>query len=439
MPTFADEVGFLLKDVFVGSVVTQFAKDQLWMNVLQKDGKFVVPGGGRQIVFPIHDERNTGGGAVAQDSALPPGGKQSGAQGTSTLTNQYFGVRISSKLIQAAKTDKQAFENAMSFEMKHVKDDMLNGLSRQCWGDGTGVLGTIDSISGAGPYVIQLTDSAIPAYRPLTRFIRPGQVITILDGSFGAVASQVGITVLAVDDVNGTFTVAANTNITTPSGYKVTAYLSHTAGVATGYELTGILSQFGSNTSTLYGINPADHPRWVPGFLSSVNQDPNEQNLSIMQQSLMALGTNPTLCVTSPGVMTKYKNGLLTYKRVVFDKGNDSIPGGVAGVKDIDKMSGPEIVDVGPMLVDNTTPQGVDPNTSLLWMGNPEHMGFQEAGDLHWMDEDGEILKFLVGNDSVASPSFPTYVGKLEWFLEMINQKRNSGGLLTSVNTQAVL
>lgn len=436
MPTFQDEVGFLLKDVFVGTVVTQFAKDHLWMNVLQKDGKFVVPGGGRQIVFPIHDERNTGGGAVAEDSALPPGGKQSGAQGTSKLTNQYFGVRLSSKVIHAAKTEKQAFENAMSFEMKHVKDDMINGLSRQAWGDTTGVLGTIASISGAGPYTLTLSNTSIPSFRPLTRFIRPGQIITILDGSFGAVASQVGVTVLSVDEVNGTFTVAANTNITSPAGYKVTAYLSHLGGQALGYEMTGIVGQFGSNTSVLYGIDPAVHSRWTPGYLSNVNQDPSEQNLSIIQQSLMALGTNPTLCITSPGVMTKYKNSLLTYKRVVFDKGNDSIPGGVEGVKDIDKLTGPEIVDVGPMLVDNTTPQGVDPNTSLLWMGNPEHMGFQEAGDLHWMDEDGEILKFIVGSDTVASPSFPTYVGKLEWFLEMINQKRNSGGLLTSCNIQ---
>lgn len=433
MPTLA-QVSYLLKNVYLGEVVDQFPKDQLWLSLLERDSRFLT-GGGNQAIWPIHDERNTGGGATPSEGTLIPPGQQNGAQANQTLQDLTWGVLLSEKVIHAAKSSEQAFENVMTYEMERVMDDMKNDISRQCWGDTNGVLGTISAITGGGPYTITLSTTAVPRYFPLTRFIRNSQLITVLNSDYSAVASQVGVTVSSVSDAAGTFTLPTNTNLAV--GQVITKYQANTNGnTGPGNELQGIRGIFGSTTSTIFAINPSVNPRWIPGYLSTNNTDPTEQVLGLTQAYLSAYGTAPTLCVTHPLAQVKYKNSLLTYKRVVFEGGNAKIKGGVEGMKEIDKLSGPEIADIGPMLSDNTCPLGTDPNTAYLWMGNPKHMFFQEAGDLHWMEEDGKILKFLVGNATVASPSSPKYVGYLAWYLSLCCDKRNSGALLTSVNIQ---
>ena len=86
------------------------------------------------------------------------------------------------------------------------------------------------------------------------------------------------------------------------------------------------------------------------------------------------------------------------------------------------------------MIPDSNTPTGSQANTFCLWMGKIDSVFIGEAGPMHWMDENGNILDKITAGASITSPSLAQYVGYLEHFWQIGCFRRKSGAFANNVN-----
>lgn len=432
MPGTVSDVSYLLKNMYMDNeTIEQWADATLLYQVFKKDSKFV-KGTAKDsgFLWPIEDERNTRGGAFPLSGAnamkfIPPGNR-TGAQGSSTLKGTEIGVIFDDILFEAAKDSDQAFYNVTKRNMTTLFEDAKNQSSRMMWGDGSGVLGSVGSISGT---TITLADTGM-RFSPLTLFLRPGQLITFLTSAYASIANQAGVEIVAVDDANGQIEVADVTGLAATN--VITMYLAHDAGSTTGNEPTGLIAQFG-NTNTLFNIDPNDHPRWVPGYLQTTPTDPTTQLFRQMFTAIRVAGgdSSEKTLISHPTVQDKYGLSFEQLQRIV---NTSDIPAGLKISTNLNDMKGIKIADIGVLLADLNTPQGTAPDTFYLWQGNPDKMAVEQAGDMHWFEQSGQVLWPLIGSASVGSETTARWVAYAVQYWELINMKRNTGGLHTAVN-----
>lgn len=436
MPGTVSDVSYLLKNMYMDNkTIEQWAAATLLYQLFKRDSKFVKGTAKDQgFLWPIEDERNTRGGAFPLSGSnamkfIPPGGR-TGTQGSSTLKGTEIGVIFDDILFEAAKDSDQAFYNVTKRNMSTLFEDAKNQDSRMLWGDGSGVLGTVGSINGN---VITLADTGM-RFSPLTLFLRPGQLVTFLHSNYDTIANYAGISIVASDDVNGQIEIDDASGLV--EGDVIVMYLAHDAGSTTGNEPTGLISMFG-NTSSLFNIDPDDYPRWVPGYLSSTPTDPTTQLFRQMFTGIRTKGgdSSKKSLISHPTVQDKYGLSFEQLQRIV---NSSEIPAGLKISGDLNALKGLEIADIGTLYADLNTPQGTEPNTFYLWMGNPDKMAIEQAGDMHWFEQSGQVLWPLIGSAAVGSETVARWVAYAVHYWEPILFKRNSGGLHTAVNCLTV-
>lgn len=431
------EAGYLLKSVYLSNdQIEQFAEDTILFKLFKKDNRWVKNVGAGQgtntpttygMVWPIETGRNTRVGFfnLSSPSLLPPDGR-SGAQAFTNLAAGSASLLLDAILFEAAKNDDQAFENVVERNMTTLFEDLQNSESRVMWGNGNGQLGVVGSVNGQ---VVTLDNSLSGRFLPVTKFTQVNALLTILSPT-GTDRTVNGGLVTACNDITGTFTISAGTSLASvQAGDFIYTYQSFTAGSSTGIEPLGLNAYFGNN-NTVAGVNPSTQSKWTPATIITNNTDPTEAVLEQMRSYISTYGAKANVAVTHPLVISKFSIGLLTYKRIT----STDIPGGVKTYEDANKLEGPEMVGLGPIIPDSNTPLGAGNNTAWLWMGNKESIFLGEAGPMHWMDEDGQILKPIVGSASVSSPTQAQYVAYLLHYWQMGVYRRRSGAMATSMN-----
>lgn len=417
------------KNVYLKLVQKQFPKNQLGLSLCKRDSKFLT-GGGTKAFWYLWTTRNPSAGTYPDGGPFPNPGQQNGVQASAALKNHVIALQFEEKIFFAAESDPQSFVNEFDHEIKGGMDDLKNEVSRQWWNDGTNTLGSVASASGT---TITLSATAVPRYSPLTRFIQPNGYYTFVDGNTNAITNATNVQVTAVSDTNGTLTVAAAVatavNGATGTVTVVKGNASQTGGSAyTATDTQGLRSI--ANTTTIYGVNPATgvQQSFQVATLRTGNEDPTESMLSIMKAKIVLNGPVPKVIVTDPLVQARYGNLITTYKRYT---NTTTIKGGVDVTEDIDTLKGPDFAGVGPILIDNNCPLGVNSNTAHLCMFEPDHLFYQQAGDIHWRNKDGNILRGVTG-----SPAYPLYQAELVWFSELCSDRRNAFAMHTNVNQQ---
>lgn len=417
------------KNVYLKLVQKQFPKNQLGLSLCKRDSKFLT-GGGTAAYWYLWTERNASAGSYPNGGPFPNAGQQNGVQANAALKNHVAAIQVEEKVFYAAESDSQSFVNVFDQQIKGGMEDLKNEISRQWWNDGSNTLGSVASASGT---TITLSATAVPRYSPLTRFIRPNGYYTFVDGSLNCITSATNVQVTAVSDVNGTLTVAGAvaTAVNGASGTVtvVKGNASQVGGSAyTSTDTQGLRSVAG--TGTIYGVNPATgvNQSFQAATVRTSNEDPTESMLSLMKAKVVLQGPVPKVIVTDPLVQARYGNLITTYKRYT---NTTEIKGGVDVTEDIDVLTGPDFAGVGPILIDNNCPLGVGTNTAHLCMFNPEHLFYQQAGDIHWRDKDGNMLRSVTG-----FPAYPIYQAELVWFSELCSDRRNAFALHTNVNQQ---
>lgn len=184
-----------------------------------------------------------GFGFGAEGEATPKSGGVRFERFETEARDMYVTIMISEKAVKLTGS-AGAMANALDTEIKGAYDTAKWNVGRALFGNGTGILTTIEAVSGST--TITVAD---------TKYVKEGLIIDIYED--GEVApSEEQRRIVAVDRDNKTITVSG-TNITCGSGF-ITVQNSYDR------EITGLGAIFDENITTLYGITKVDNPFIYP-------------------------------------------------------------------------------------------------------------------------------------------------------------------------------
>ena len=193
---------------------------------------------------------NGGVGAGTEEGDLPSAAGNNYEQFVITLKNLYGTIEISDKAVRASENNVGAFVNLLSAEMEGLVRSSSFNFGRMLFGDGSGVLAEVSSVSGTTVTVGSVKN------------IVEGMVVDFLDEG-SAVSGAEGRRILSVDRDNKTFTVSGGTLTGVDEGAQVCVQGSYNL------ELTGLGAIF-KTTGSLYGIDRATHKWMIPYIKTSV-------------------------------------------------------------------------------------------------------------------------------------------------------------------------
>lgn len=382
----------ILKEVYGPRVENQLQNEIVALKRIERTSDGVTETvGGKYVDFPIKVGRNNGLGYRAEMGALPTAGKQSYQEVHVPLRYGYGRVQFTGQLMQLVKTNTQAFVNSMDDEMEGLKDDIAKDSARIAYGDGIGHLAAVTA-DGAN-------------------------TVTVDNVQYLDVGMKIDIALTA-----SPYTVLASGRLITAinEGTKVVTYDGADAAADATYSLyrTGSAglepSGFGvivDDAATLHGLAVATEAKWasVIDANGGVNRALSESLMIKLCDNIRRKGGKVTVIFTSLGVRRAYFN-LLTQQRRYAD--TKEFAGGFSGLA---FNYGTEI----PVVED------VDCQPNRMVFLNEKELKIYQSKDWHWADEDGNVLKNVVGYDA-----FEAFMRK---YWEIGTSRRNSHGQLKDI------
>ena len=361
-----------LKNVYLGVVANQLnVKANPLLARIKRSSKDVW---GKEIRKLAPYGINGGIGAGSETDALPFASGNGYVQFVADLKNLYGKIEISDKAVRASANNIGAFVNLLSDEMEGLVKASSFNLGRMLYGDGTGLLATVSSVSG--------------------KVVTCNKVNNLIEGMLVDVYSSTGkvntspLTIIYVDRVNKTFTYSSSATVTISSGYSI--YVQGSKD----YEITGLGKIFDSSATSIYGVSKTDYP-WLKAYVDST-----EKTISdiVIQEAIdfldMNVDSQVNFITCSSQVRRYYQEYLSAYRR------NVDITELEGGYKTITHNGIPVVAD-----------RFVDEDT--MYLLNTNDFTLHELCDWKWIEgEDGRILKQTQG--------YPTYSATLVKYAELI-------------------
>jgi len=327
---------------------------------LERDSQSVE---GSQIVMALRYGRSGGIGSGSDIGDLPTPNSRKTKQAKWETKNLYARIMISEKTIKAARSNKGAFANLLTQELDDILQDAKDNLSRQCFGDGNGILATISAVAGN---VLTLTAGSVD-------YFAEGMMIDIHNGSNNTKRNSDPVEVTVVDEDNNKITINS-----VPTGTAANDFIC----VQNSYnqELTGLKAVF--EASSLYGIDRSTN-KWLNAKRINVNGEISEVKIQeAIDWAFKKAGANINFLVCSDGVRRAYLYLLQSQKRQVNTlelKGGWTALEYAGGQKPIG------------LTFDRYAPSGT------LDALDTEDWKMYDMGDWDWMDRDGAILSRVSG------------------------------------------
>jgi len=350
--------------------------------------------GGKSFTIPLHVTRNEAANVGRpEDGTLPTAGQQGYTEAIVPNKYTYSTLRITGPVMAAAKSNAQAFVDALTSEMKGLVNDTRRAYNRQLQGNGIDKLATIVSVgSYTSSTALVVGDglsnvfSHLPAGDPITvDVLQP-------DASYAAVTNGTGLITRGSAVATG-FNATFSTNITggTAAAAGDIIVVSGTQSGTTGYApmgLEGIIDNADPAllSGGLHGLTVAANPKWAAQVVGSYS---SLQDISfpLIQSALSELAMNSDrseadikFFLMNYGVRDKYVE-LCTQERGWYN--TMVIDGGFEAVEYNGK----------PFVPDNQTKRntifGVCPDTLKI---------YETSEGWDWMDEDGAVLARDVNN-----------------------------------------
>lgn len=354
---------------------------------------------GKEVIFDTHIGRNHGVGARNVREKLPTAGAQKYKQAHLYLTNLYGAIEVDGQLFEQAAEDYQAFINVVDMEITGLKRDLAVDLNRQVYGDGTGTIGVVSSVSGQDIVV----DS--------THYFQVGMVLTGIDPSTGAVADSGNeLEVTAIDESSETITVTGTISALAANDLLVRA--SNTTN-SYGKEWTG-LGAIVDDTSELHEIDPADYPTWkstvetlgsvgTPGTLT-------ELDLINLVQKVDKQGGDVDVMLASPGVYNAYWNLLQGFRQFT---NSATLTGGQRSFT-FEALGKPI-----RFVSDYAAPKGT------LYALSSKEIVVNRKRDWSWMDRDGSMWSRVADTDAYEARYFQ--------YSQLGTYRRNAHAVLSNI------
>lgn len=341
---------------------------------------------GKEIVKVAPFGINGGVGAGDELSELPTSAGNNYVKFVSELKNLYGKIEISDKAIRASQNNAGAFVNLLNAEMEGLIKASTFNFGRMLYGDGTGILATISSVTTG----VVACDSV--------RNLIEGLVVDIYSEAKAVLVK--GAIIVSVDRANKTFTC----NKTLPE--TVTAKCFVTVQNSYGKELTGLGAIFG--TGKLYGVDRSVNSWMTPYTKTSVGSISDAVIQTAIDYLDENMGSEVDFIVCSSDVKRLYQTYLNSYKR------NVDIMELQGGFKAMTYNGIPVVSD---RFVESGT----------MYLLNTKEFALHQLCDWQWLaGEDGRILKQNAG--------YPTYSATLVKYADLICNKPAGQAKLSGIN-----
>lgn len=355
---------------------------------------------GKEVVFDTHIGRNQGIGARNVREILPTAGAQKYKQAHLYLTNLYGAIEVDGQLFEQAAEDYQAFINVVDMEIQGLKRDLAVDLNRQVYGDGSGTIGVVASVSGQN---ITVDD---------THWFQEGMILDAVDTSDGTKTNGTGhLTVTFINDTTNVITVTG----TIGAGVEADNVLVRASNGANSYgkEWQG-LSAIVDDTSVLHEIDPAEYPTWkatvealgsagTPGTLT-------ELDLINLVQKVDRKGGDVDVMLASPGVYNAYWNLLQGFRQFT---NTASLTGGQRSFT-FEALGKPI-----RFVSDYAAPKGT------LYALSSKEIVLNRKKDWSWMDRDGSMWSRVADTDAYEARYFQ--------YSQLGTYRRNAHAVLSNI------
>lgn len=386
-------VNNILKEIYQGRIREQLQNEIIGLKRIEGSSDGIeTTVGGKYVTFPLRVRRNQGIGYRAEDSALPTAGQQGYASVRIGLKYGYGRIRITGQVMKLAKTNPQAFANAMDKEMTGLKDDIRKDSARIFYGDGSGKV----AVANAAGTTTTLVS-------PNVQYVQVGMVVDLYDVANALVAGGPR-TITAINKGTGTVTFTPAAGAATASGHYIVRqgnYNLEPAGLALAVAATG----------QYQNLDPASEPEWaaVVNANGGTNRALSEALMIRMVDDVRVNGGKTSLILTSLGLRRAYFNLLVQNRRYVDTK---TYAGGYIGLP---FNSGREI----PVVED------VDAPPNIQWYLDESCFTVYREEPWSWIDADGDIFKWVVNYDA--------WEAVLAQYWELGLDRRNAQGKLADL------
>lgn len=393
-------VNNIMKEVYQGRIQDQLQNEIVGIKRIEKTSNGVTSEvGGKYVTFPVRVKRNPAIGYRNEMEQLQNPGYQGYASVRVGLKYGYGRVRISGQTMELAKTNYQAFANAMDYEVNGLKNDIAKDVNRIFYGDGTGTLAVSTALGSASA---SFQTAALTG----AQYVDTSLIVDIVTPSTGAVKAT-GVTISAVNKATGVVTLGSAQ--TWASG-DVLVRTGNGRLSSVNREPNG-LGSIVAATGALFNIDPASEASWaaVVNANGGTNRALSEGLMIKMTDDVRVNGGNTSLVLTSLGVRRAYFNLLVQQRRYTDTK---EFAGGIRGLA---FNNGREI----PVVED------VDAPASKAWFLDESTLTIYRSTDWSWLDTDGNVWKWLADYDA--------FQAVLHSYWELGVNRRNGNGLLADI------
>lgn len=365
MPATMTTVDAILKEIYGPRIEDQLQSEVVALKRIERTSDGVVETvGGKYVDFPIRVGRNHGQGYRNENEQLPAAGEQKYAEVHVPLKYGYGRVRLTGQVMQLADKNYQAFASAMDREMEGIKDDLAKDSNRIVYGDGTGLLATVnDTAAGSATHAV---DSVL--------YLEIGMKIDVLTKSNGAST----VTNTKITDINGL-------NVTTEASYTGATTLGFYRTGSYGREPTG-LAKIVAASGALHNVDPNTERKWAAIVKANggTNRALSEGLMIETADAVRVNGGKTSLILNSLGVRRSYFNLLTQQRRYANTK---EFAGGFTGLA---FNYGTEV----PVVEDVDHPAGT------MYFLDEDKIKVYQNKDWHWADDDGNVLKWVTDYDA---------------------------------------
>lgn len=364
----------ILKEYYIPPVVEQLNNEVLVVQRLEARDQEIF---GKEAYLPIHSSRSGGVGArgeYAGSANLPAAGNQGYNKAVYDLKYLYGTVLVTGPSMAKTASEAGSFLQALKSELDGIRNDLQIDVARQCYGDGTAQIANCGTTTAST--TVQLANSE--ALRK--GFLYVNQVIDIgTAASPQTIANGVTITDLSV--ANSTITISGSA-VTTSSSHFVFRS-GATTGTSSIFEMGGLGQLVTTNGLGVVGgvdSSAAGNSFWQSLFDSSGGALSLDKMMQNYNQVKIA-GGNLTGILSTYGLQRSYFNLLQSQVRYTEPQ---TIRGGFS-VLDFQGS---------PFIADRLHPFG-----QIHWL-DESYIKVVSNRDWHFLDEDGHILKWVIGADA---------------------------------------
>lgn len=366
----------VLKEFYLPPVVEQLNNKVLLWSRLEKSSEELY---GNQAVVPLHTNRTSGIGPAAEGTPLPAAGAQGYAKAVYDLKPQYGRIQVTGFAIEKTGKDSGAFLRALKSEVDGLRTDLGRDLARQAYGDGTGQIAQCGTTSSSATIVLNAVSGA--------EAIRKGHFYVGMKVDIGTTADSRAIAenseITAVTLGTPSITISSSVS-TTGSHYVSRAYAA--AGTTTrttvAGEVLGLQGLVPTSANEVGGINAgsAGNEYWDnlrDTSTATLTSDALVQNMNKVEIA----GGEISAMVSSYGIQRKLFGLLQSQVRYVDPL---KIEGGFKTLEFNGKS----------FIADKDAPFG------KIYLLDEKFIKVFRNRDWHWLDEDGNILKWVTGYDA---------------------------------------